>query len=211
MIGLIIYLVIGVYLCLWAAVVVFSYRMTFKASQSKKKAFSVAIVFFLIMYLIPFWDLIPTLVMHKYYCSTQAGFWVYKTPDEWVTENSDIANTLKNYDKSNIESLGNNRQKYHINERFVEEINRSIEVFHAVSRTEKTLRDKKTNQVLAKRTDFFFGAGMSSIHSGGSLEEWRRFFVFFWFDSRRCKIINDPSEKNYLSLVNKFESMGKIK
>ena len=33
-----------------------------------------------VMYNLVFWDLIPTLVMHKYYYSTQAGFWVYKTP-----------------------------------------------------------------------------------------------------------------------------------
>lgn len=35
------------------------------------------------MYNLVFWDLIPTLVMHKHYCDTQAGFWVYKTPEQW--------------------------------------------------------------------------------------------------------------------------------
>ena len=27
-----------------------------------------------VMYNLVFWDLIPTLIAHKYYCSTQAGF-----------------------------------------------------------------------------------------------------------------------------------------
>lgn len=39
-----------------------------------------------VMYNLVFWDLIPTLVMHKYYCDTQAGFWVYKTPEQWKAE-----------------------------------------------------------------------------------------------------------------------------
>jgi hypothetical protein len=43
-----------------------------------------------VMYNLVFWDLIPTLVMHKYYCGTQAGFWVYKTPDQWMKENTDL-------------------------------------------------------------------------------------------------------------------------
>jgi hypothetical protein len=28
--------------------------------------------------------------MHKYYCSTQAGFWVYKTPEQWMKENPEL-------------------------------------------------------------------------------------------------------------------------
>ena len=39
-----------------------------------------------VMYNLVFWDLIPTL-LHKYYCSTQAGFWVYKTSEQWKAEN----------------------------------------------------------------------------------------------------------------------------
>jgi hypothetical protein len=35
-----------------------------------------------IMYNLVFWDWLPTIVMHKYYCATEAGFWVYKTPEQ---------------------------------------------------------------------------------------------------------------------------------
>ncbi len=42
------------------------------------------------MYNLVFWDWIPTLVAHKYYCSTQAGFWVYKTPEQWMKENPEL-------------------------------------------------------------------------------------------------------------------------
>ena len=43
-----------------------------------------------VMYNLVFWDLIPTLVMHKHYCDTQAGFWVYKTPEQWIRENPEV-------------------------------------------------------------------------------------------------------------------------
>lgn len=42
------------------------------------------------MYNLVFWDLIPTLIVHKHYCDTQAGFLVYKTPKQWKAENPDL-------------------------------------------------------------------------------------------------------------------------
>lgn len=48
----------------------------------------------LVMYHLVFWDLIPTLVAHKYYCATEAGFWVYKTPEQWKLENPGVFETL---------------------------------------------------------------------------------------------------------------------
>ncbi len=47
-----------------------------------------------IMYNLVFWDWIPTVVSHKYYCSTEAGFWAYKTVDQWKAENPGVMETL---------------------------------------------------------------------------------------------------------------------
>ncbi len=41
----------------------------------------------LAMWLIPFWDWLPTVAMHQYTCAAEAGFWVYKTPEQWRQEN----------------------------------------------------------------------------------------------------------------------------
>ncbi len=46
------------------------------------------------MYNLVFWDLIPTKLLHKYYCATEAGILVYKTPGQWITENPGVAETL---------------------------------------------------------------------------------------------------------------------
>ena len=48
----------------------------------------------LIMYLIPFWDWLPTVAAHQYYCRTEAGFWVYKSVEQWNLENPGVMETL---------------------------------------------------------------------------------------------------------------------
>lgn len=54
-----------------------------------------------VMYNLVFWDFIPTLAAHKYYCETQAGFWIYKTPEQWKAENMELtAEELKPLGKS---------------------------------------------------------------------------------------------------------------
>lgn len=51
----------------------------------------------IIMYSIVFWDWIPTVAVHQYYCAKDSGFWVYKTLDQWKAENSRVAETLTAY------------------------------------------------------------------------------------------------------------------
>src|SRR5260221_102222 len=48
----------------------------------------------LVMYLIPCWDWIPTVVSQQYYSATEGGFWTYKTPEQWIRENPRMMETL---------------------------------------------------------------------------------------------------------------------
>nr|WP_321467019.1 hypothetical protein [uncultured Desulfobulbus sp.] len=52
----------------------------------------------LIMYNLVFWDWIPSIIQHEYYCRTQAGFWIYKTLDQWKEENPGVYETLARND-----------------------------------------------------------------------------------------------------------------
>ncbi|WP_367155882.1 hypothetical protein [Methylomonas sp. HYX-M1] len=55
-----------------------------------------------IMYNLVFWDLIPTKIAYKYYCDTQAGYTVFKSPTQWFQENSNLpAASLKSSRKKN--------------------------------------------------------------------------------------------------------------
>ena len=42
----------------------------------------------------PFWDWLPTVATHQFYCATDSGFWVYKTPEQWKAQNPGVMETL---------------------------------------------------------------------------------------------------------------------
>jgi hypothetical protein len=91
MLGLVVVFVIGIYLVISLVVTIFAAHQADKRGKSPWLWGGLAAF---AMYNLVFWDLIPTLVMHKYYCATEAGFWVYKTPEQWVRENPGVAETL---------------------------------------------------------------------------------------------------------------------
>lgn len=93
MIGLMILLFFVVYL----AVLVWVTRSTASwATRNNRSPWRWGALAVFVMYNLVFWDFIPTLVTHKYYCSNEAGFWVYKTPEQWKLENPGVAETLSN-------------------------------------------------------------------------------------------------------------------
>lgn len=99
MLGLVVIAFITAYLVISALVVLFAARWARKHNRNPWVWGGVAAF---AIYNLVFWDLIPTLAMHKYYCATEAGFWVYKTPEQWVKENPGILETLKPYPPSKI-------------------------------------------------------------------------------------------------------------
>src|SRR5688572_23507746 len=63
---------------------------------------SVAIVF----YLVPFWDWVPTVIAHRYYCHKEAKFEIYKTVDQWKKENAAIVPSLSYDQRPPITQVG---------------------------------------------------------------------------------------------------------
>jgi len=86
MIGLMYLLALLLYLALSIAVVVAIGRW---AKRSGKKRWAWMSGAGVVMYLLVFWDLVPTIVMHRYLCSTYAGMTIHKTPEAWLAENRD--------------------------------------------------------------------------------------------------------------------------
>jgi len=136
-----------------------------------------------VMYNLVFWDWIPTLVMHKYYCDTQAGFFVYKTPEQWVTENPELkADNLKAYGEKiyvgkmrwsfPYKPLGNNpnRQATMINSRIYldSEPNKNMSELLPVRKVTSFIADAKNDEKLAQQVTFASGYG-SPMTTGGLL------------------------------------------
>jgi hypothetical protein len=84
----------GVYLLITLWVVLTTIAWAKRNNRSPLKWGGVAAF---VMYNLVFWDWLPTVVAHQYYCATEAGFWVYKTPEQWKEENPGVAETLSPY------------------------------------------------------------------------------------------------------------------
>jgi hypothetical protein len=158
--GLVIIVAMALYLLISIGVVAWAISHAKKKGKSVKKwGWGAALV----MYMIPFWDWIPTVAVHQYYCAKDSGFWVYKTLDQWKAENPGVMLTLVGRTISTQKQEDGYIEIYHLNQR----INWVIKLHEAssilpVSKREEELVDTKNNEVLARIVDFSRGGQRST-------------------------------------------------
>lgn len=108
----------------------------------------------LVFYLIPFWDLIPTVLAHQYLCATEGKLQIHKTVEQWKVENKDIIASLR-YDRD-AKSVGAGQYyRFPLNQRLASERKYPVEIFLSIKREEGRIIDMKTEEVLASYADFF--------------------------------------------------------
>ena len=147
----------------------------------------------LIMYNLVFWDWIPVYVMHKYYCSTQAGFWVYKSPEQWIKENPDMVGQKwgDDYIKP-IERLSDNHWRTWYSEFVYKETIRWPAYAHGLLRgVERRLVDARSGDVLS-RVIQFEKINESALSVGNATA--RDFKIWLVVGGNICV---SPSGKNY--------------
>jgi len=141
-----------------------SYRFA-KARYQRGWAGGVIAAF--IMYNLVFWDWIPVVLMHKHLCKTEGGFWVYKTPEQWVKEHPEvIGQDWGEESKWKHETFDRN---YKPDKSYYLEITRSwispwiyierfqpknISVISSISRTQYKLVDAKSGETLSYSVNF---------------------------------------------------------
>jgi hypothetical protein len=123
-----------------------------------------------VMYLLVFWDHIPTLAAHQYYCKTEAGFTVYKTLDEWKQENPGVAETLTYEENAKGEG---DRSKYirHLNQRFDSVTTRTL-VFLSVKQRKYQVVDNSNGDVFAEYVDYGSGGGFQNANTLTDYKLW---------------------------------------
>ncbi len=180
--GLVIFGAMALYLLISIFVVTWAIGHAKKHRKSTKRwGWGAALV----MYLIPFWDWIPTAATHQYYCATEAGFWIYKTPEQWMKENPGVMEALvaNKGAPSRSEQFAGGHGKttiYFLNERFnwivsAEDVSSLLPII----RKDQTVRDAKTNEALARYVDFATGNSVkNTIGPPGPLK--------FWLHSGHC-------------------------
>jgi len=163
----------------------------------------------MVMYLIVFWDHVPTVIAHKYYCDKEAGFTVYKTLEQWKKENPGVAETLTYAETSKSEHR-NNETIYHLNERFDWHSDRE-RFFLSLLRWDNQIIDVATGEVLAHYVDFSTGWGNFPVRGDGL----RSFKL--WLVSKSCSRSADKTKwlangESFLSYKYKFKRInGEIK
>jgi hypothetical protein len=177
--GLVVFAAIAVYLIVLITVTRLAYRSAAKRGLPRGKRWQTAAGGFLLVYLPVFWDHIPTIVAHKYYCEKEAGFWVYKTLEQWKRENPGVLDALVNSKgaPSRYERYDDGRGKidtYLLNERFNWIVSQQdISSFLPIIRTEQQVKDVKKNELLARYVDFATGNSVKyTVGPPGPLKFW---------------------------------------
>jgi hypothetical protein len=176
--GLVIFGALVLYALISLAVVLLAIRHAKKNDKSAARwGWGAALV----MYLIPFWDWLPTAAMHQYSCTTEAGYWVYKTLDQWKADNPGVAGTLVTNSGAAPKRDGDMQMyvdTYFLNQRFNWIVSKAGPLLLNRWKWEKTVVDTKTNEVLARYVDFSTGSGFI----GGPPR-----LLKFWLQNDHCK------------------------
>lgn len=152
-----------------------------------------------IMFLIPFWDWIPTVVAHKYYCSSEAGFWVYKTPEQWRKENPGVMETLV-YDKSMPHIQTPYGKATSLNQRFIHLYKYEGPFLFNRWRIETEIRDIKSGDVIAREIRF----STSQIRRQAGWSGWK-----FWLDNANCSIETHRDKESFDKITSQLEGTKK--
>ena len=164
----------------------------------------------LIMYLIVFWDHIPTLVAHKYYCEKEAGFFVYKTLEQWKIENPGVAEKLTAYgidiNDLPIETIDagtrNAKNVRRINDRFIKSSeDQRISKLLPITRWTYYVADTLTNTRIAENINF--QRGYENPMTIGGKGSWK-----IWVRSNSCgKEFFKDTNKQFYSFINSIIEM----
>jgi hypothetical protein len=121
------------------------------------------------MYSIVFWDFIPTVAVHQFYCAKDSGFWVYKTLEQWKVENPGVMEMLhQTLQPTQKTSYGDVDM---LDERFSIETHRRQPVpLLTTNIAERRFVDRKTGEILGKSIDV--GSGVGNMATGGGLKFW---------------------------------------
>jgi len=141
------------YVALLVAAPVWGYRRAAKKGLPRRQRQLWAAGAFLLVYLPLLWNWLPTVALHQYYCATEAGFWVYKTVDQWKAENPAVMETLV-YEKKMRQLDTPYGEATVLNQRFLRIFRYEGPLPVNRWRIEREIRDSENGDVIAREIDF---------------------------------------------------------
>lgn len=196
MFGLAVLIVMGLYLLISIVVVRWSIRYARNNGRSAKRwGWGAALA----MYMLVFWDWIPTVATHQYYCEKEAGFWVYKTVEQWKVENPGVMETLV-YKKGMPRIQTPWGRATELNQRFLHIYKHEGPLPFNRWRIETEIRDSKNGEVVAREIDF----STSQERRQADWSGWK-----FWLDSAHCNIENHRDHGSFDQITAQVEGTKK--
>ena len=190
------------YLALLVGVTVLCYQLGKRRGWTPRKRWTAAAVGFLIVFLPMFWDWLPTVWLHSYYCDKYSGLTVYKTPEQWKKENPGVAESLVRQ-KPPLQVGSGDKYYFQLNQRFRWEIKQSGKLLW-LSEHQERLIDEKTGEAVARYVDFDTDQRGSSVNSFRDVKVWMR--------REACEPgENRMRRKKFGILVQQFENLGEEK
>jgi len=180
------YLLLSIFVVAWAI-----HHAKKQGKSAKRWGWSAA----LIMYLVPFWDWIPTVATHQYYCATEAGFWVYKMPEQWMRENPGVLETLV-YKKDMPRIQTQYGAATVLNERFIHLYKYDGPFPLNRWRMQTEIRDRKNGDVIAREIGF----STSQHRRQAGWSGWK-----FWLSSEQCEIESHRDQGSFDKITARFE------
>lgn len=199
MFGLMVLVAVGLYLLISIWVVSWAIGHARKHGKSAKR-WGWGAVF--VMYNLVFWDWLPTVAMHKYYCATESGFWVYKTLDQWKAENPGVLEKLVVNERLPSKRQGdmeNFTDTDFLNQRIKNVLRKTGPFYFNQWRWEQEVVDNKTNEVLARSVNFSTGNGKI----GGELS------LRFWLQCQGCTGGSAVNDSRFLAFRYQFGGRSK--
>jgi hypothetical protein len=196
MFGLIVFGLLAIYfvVLIWATRQGWRWGIEKKGWTGRKRYLGAAIGF-LIVYLPVFWDWIPTVAVHQFYCAKDSGFWVYKTLDQWKAENPGVMEGLV-YNKAMPYVQTPNGIETTLNQRFIHVRKYEGPFLFNRWRLETEIRDSKNGEVIAR--EIGFSTSQERRQAGWS--GWK-----FWLSSGRCDIENHRDQGSFSKITTQFE------
>lgn len=198
MLAIIVIFAFVVYLAISIGVMVLTVKWAMRSGRSASRWGLIAVLF---MYLLVFWDHVPTLMLHKYYCETKAGLWVYKTPEQWKQENPGVAETLTWKSNSPDFERPDGSFGYRLNERFIYVTRRQKSPILPVTVFIDSIIDVKTGEVMVEFLSV--GSGYGTFGLGG--DDWR--VIKFWVKEEACL----PRQSEFFQLETSFKKIGGVR
>lgn len=171
------------------------------ALASQKKAWLWGLVAGVFMYSLVFWDLIPTVMLHHYYCTAEGGFTQYKTLDQWKQEHPGVVDTLVANKRAKSIREGN-RERHLLNQRFAWDSIRIDHPLHIRERDERIV-DIETGEVLARYVDFDTDVGNPFAHESDRIRDFK-----WWMKMNSCEGGELPEQIKFNGYHQSVEILG---